>query len=108
MNFSIVGRDIKITDALKKYVEEKLQRVKRHFDHIIDVHIAISVIKNRHLVDATIMINKTVINAKEETEDMYSAIDLVVNKLERQVRKYKEKITTHKFKNVNLEIEEKK
>lgn len=101
MQISIVGRHIKVSSALRSYIEEKLQRIKRHFKHIIQVHVTLDVEKNRHFSETTILIGKAVFNSKAETENMYSTIDTVIDKLERQIRNYKEKRKKHKVKELS-------
>tara|TARA_B110000008_G_C16901810_1_gene537119 strand:+ start:604 stop:930 length:327 start_codon:yes stop_codon:yes gene_type:complete len=95
MNINITGRHFEITSALMEYIENKFIKINNHFDHVIDVKFILSVEKFDNIVDATIHLPHLDINAKSVDEDMYKSIDLVINKLDRQVIKYKEKIKDH-------------
>ena len=95
MQLSISGHHIEITDSMKDYIETKMERVKRHFDHVIDAHVVLDVAKQRHRAETTLMMSGTKIHAASEHDDMYAAIDDMVDKLDRQVRKHKEKATDH-------------
>ena len=95
MNLNITGRHFEITKALKEHIENKFMRIKNHFDHVIDAKFILSVEKFNNIVDATIHLPHQDINAKSVNEDMYKSIDLVINKIDRQVIKYKEKFRDH-------------
>ena len=95
MQLSISGHHIEITDSLKNYINTKMARVKRHFDHVIDAHVVLDVAKQRHKAETTLQISGTTIHAESEDEDMYAAIDAMIDKLDRQVCKHKEKSTDH-------------
>lgn len=95
MNINIIGRHLEITPALKQHIENKFIKIKNHFKDVLDVKFILSVEKVHSLVDATIRLPHLDINAKSIDEDMYKAIDLVINKLDRQVIKYKEKYKDH-------------
>jgi putative sigma-54 modulation protein len=95
MQLSITGHHVEISDSLKEYINNKMMRVKRHFDHVIDAHVVLDVAKQRHTAEATLQISGSTIHAASEDEDMYAAIDAMIDKLDRQVRKYKEKSTDH-------------
>jgi putative sigma-54 modulation protein len=84
------------SDAVRSYAEEKLQRVKKYLPDPINVHVILSVEKIRHTAEISIVTNGLTIYAEDETLDMYSAIDAVLDKIERQVRKYKDKIQRKK------------
>jgi putative sigma-54 modulation protein len=92
MQINVTGHHIDVTDSLREYVESKFERLERHFDHVIDVHVILSVEKLRQKAEATIKLNGANIFADSIQEDMYAAIDLLVDKLDRQVLKHKEKI----------------
>ncbi len=99
MQVTVTGRKIEMTDALRNYAEEKiLKKVKKHMDRTIDAHIVLSVEKYRHIAEVTINVNGTIIHGKEETEDMYSSIDSAVDKIERQMKRHKERIVALKSK----------
>lgn len=95
MQVSISGHHVEISDSLKDYINNKLMRVERHFDHVIDAHVVLDVEKQRHRAETTLQISGGRIHAASEHDDMYAAIDAMVDKLDRQVRKYKEKTTDH-------------
>jgi len=84
-----------ITPALRSYVENKLERIERHFDNLINIHVMLSVEKERQKAEATIQVNRGNVFADEEHEDMYAAIDGLIDKLDRQIKKHKEKLTNH-------------
>ncbi|WP_270166194.1 ribosome hibernation-promoting factor, HPF/YfiA family [Paenibacillus sp. SYP-B4298] len=95
MKYNIRGQNIQVTDALRDYVEKKLSRLDKYFEAPLtsEVHVTLSVIKNKQGVEVTIPLQGTMLRAEEKkNEDMYASIDLVVDKLERQIRKYKTKI----------------
>ncbi len=95
MNVSITGRHFEITPSLKEHIENRLIKINNHFDHVIDAKFILSVEKLDNIVDATIHLPHLDINAKSVHSDMYKSIDLVINKLDRQVIKYKEKNKDH-------------
>lgn len=99
MKFNIRGENIEITTALKDYVEKKVSRLERYFEADItsDVNVTLKVIRDQHSVEVTIPMPKLLLRAEEKSLDMYASIDLVVEKLERQIRKYKTKVN-RKFK----------
>ncbi|MGH8708124.1 MAG: ribosome hibernation-promoting factor, HPF/YfiA family [Burkholderiales bacterium] len=89
MNLNLSGHHLEITPALRSYVEGKLARVKRHFDHVIDAHVVLSVDKLRQKAEVTLHVRGRDIHCASEEQDLYAAIDLVTDKLDRQVLKYK-------------------
>lgn len=91
MQITVTGRKIEVTDALKSHAEEKLSKIQKIFDHPLDVNIVLSVEKYRHEAEVTINANGIVIRSKEETGDMYQSLDKVIGKIERQLKRYKEK-----------------
>lgn len=95
MNLNISGHHMDMTDALRDYVTSKMQRVERHFDHVIDAEIVLEVEKLRRKAEATLKVSGATLHAEAEQTDMYAAIDAMVDKLDRQTRKFKEKITDH-------------
>jgi putative sigma-54 modulation protein len=95
MNLSLTGHHMEITPALREYVTAKLERVTGHFDQVIDVKVTLSVEKLKQQVDVTLHVPGNDIHAECSDENMYSAIDLVADKLDRQVLKHKEKIGDH-------------
>jgi putative sigma-54 modulation protein len=95
MQLSVTGHHVEITSALRSYVEKKIGRIVRHFDHVIDTHFVLTVEKLRHRAEATLHVRGGTIHALASEQDMYAAIDLLADKLERRVRKHKEKATDH-------------
>ncbi|MDT0618112.1 ribosome-associated translation inhibitor RaiA [Salinisphaera sp. P385] len=95
MNLNISGHHMDLTDALRDYVNAKLARVERHFDHVIEAEVVLEVEKERHKAEATLKLSGTTLHAEATETDMYAAIDLMADKLDRQTRKFKEKITDH-------------
>ncbi len=95
MQISLTGQNIEITEALREYVHGKFDRVKRHFDHLIDVQVVLDVEKIDHHAEATISTRGKTIFAEARNENMYAAIDAMIDKLDRQVLKHKEKLRDH-------------
>lgn len=94
MQVTVTGRNIELTPSLKEYLIDKLARSQKHFDHILNVTALLSVAKNPSVAasqtaEVTIKLNGAVIRGEESTENMYASIDLVADKIERQLRKYK-------------------
>ncbi|MCH7898136.1 MAG: ribosome-associated translation inhibitor RaiA [Proteobacteria bacterium] len=95
MQLSVSGHHVDITDSLRGYVESKIERLERHFDLVSDVHCILTVEKLRHKAEAKVSVNGGTIFAETTEEDMYAAIDGLVDKLDRQVRRHKEKMVDH-------------
>lgn len=93
MKFNIRGENIEVTAALREYVEKKLTKLERYFETppTSDVHVTLSVVKERQNIEVTIPLTGFMLRAEEKGTDMYGSIDLVVEKLERQIRKHKTK-----------------
>lgn len=91
MNLNVSGHHLEITPAIRDYVSDKLGRITRHFDHVIDIHVILSVAKLRQKAEVTLHVRGKDIHCESEQEDLYAAIDLMVDKLDRQVLKYKGK-----------------
>jgi putative sigma-54 modulation protein len=96
MQINLTGHHVDITEPLKAYVDNKFERLERHFDHVIKVHVILSVEKLRQKAEATIHMNGANVFADAVHEDMYAAIDGLIDKLDRQVLKYKEKRQSHR------------
>ncbi len=93
MKIMTYGKNIDITPALKKYASEKVEKLEKYFgDSPIEVQITMEVEKDRHIVEVTSFVNGLILRGEEETDDMYASIDGVIEKLERQIHKYKTKI----------------
>ena len=95
MRIEITGHQIDVTPALRDYVQNKFERLQRHFDNLLDIHAILTVEKLHHKAEAIIQVSGRTIFADVEAENMYAAIDLLADKLDRQVIKHKEKITDH-------------
>ncbi len=95
MQVNITGRHIELTEPLKAYVHEKLQHLKHSFDHVVDVQVVLSVEKIRQRCEITIHASGITIHGSEETEDMYASIDGAVDKLNRQLKRYRQKLKRH-------------
>ena len=92
MQLNISGHHVDVTDALKSYVEEKLQKLERHYDHITNAHVILTVEKIQQRAEATVHISGAEVFADANSEDMYAAIDKLTDKLDRQILKHKEKV----------------
>jgi ribosome hibernation promoting factor len=101
MQLSVTGHHIDVTPALRDYVGTKLAKLERHFDNMTDIHCILTVEKLIHKAEATVHVGGSTIHADSTDGDMYAAIDLLVDKLDRQVKKYKEKLTDHHAKEVD-------
>lgn len=97
MNISFTGRHIEVTDALRTFATERLERLAKHFDRIMDVHLVLSVDKVLQKAEATLEIpHFPTIHAHAESTDMYNSIDTMIGKLESQIQKHKEKKITER------------
>jgi putative sigma-54 modulation protein len=96
MNLNLSGHHLEITPAIRAYVSAKLVRLTRHFDHVIDVNVVLSVDKLRQQVTANLHVRGKEIHAECVEPDMYAAIDALADKLDRQVLKHKEKRNGHR------------
>ncbi|ABS23921.1 ribosome hibernation-promoting factor, HPF/YfiA family [Bacillus cytotoxicus] len=92
MKFNIRGENIEVTPALKEYVEKKLSKIERYFDTFPEVKVNLKVYSDKQRVEVTIPFTDLLLRAEETHSDMYAAIDLVVDKIERQIRKHKTKV----------------
>ncbi|MBA2491577.1 MAG: ribosome hibernation-promoting factor, HPF/YfiA family [Gammaproteobacteria bacterium] len=95
MQINLTGHHVDITGALREYVADKFERVERHFDQVTDAHVILTVEKLRHRAEATMMVSGNRLFADDVKEDMYAAIDGLVDKLDRQIVKHKEKLKDH-------------
>ncbi len=96
MQLTVTFRNIESRKALREYLQEKLSKLKKYLDFPIEANVVLAVEKHRHFAEVTLTANRLTINAQEETEDMFAAIDRVTEKLERQILKYKDKIKRYK------------
>ena len=95
MRINLTGHHIDITESLRNFVDSKFKRLERHFDNMTNIHVILSVEKDRQKAEATINVNRGQIFAEAQHEDMYAAIDSLIDKLDRQMKKHKEKLTDH-------------
>ena len=95
MQINLTGHHIDLTDSLRDYVETKLEKLERHFDQVVDVQVILTVEKLRQKAEATVHLSGNNIFAEDTEADMYAAIDGLIDKLDRQVVKHKEKLTNH-------------
>lgn len=105
MNLIISGHHLELTPAIRSYVEEKLERIKRHFDHVIDVAVILGVEKpadkeKRQRAEVNLRLRGNVIHVESFAEDLYAAIDLLIDKLDRQVLKHKTKVQDHQHEGI--------
>jgi putative sigma-54 modulation protein len=102
MQINLTGHHIDITDALRSYVENKFERMARHFDHVITAHVVLTVEKLDQKAEATLQVNGGPVFADAVHEDMYAAIDALVDKLDRQMLRLKEKKGSHRGNSTKL------
>ncbi|SJM89183.1 ribosome hibernation-promoting factor, HPF/YfiA family [Crenothrix polyspora] len=96
MQVSITGHHLEVTESLKTYVDAKFEKLARHFDNVTDVHVILSVEKLVQKAEATLQLSGAKLFAEDHQEDMYAAIDEMVDKLDRQITKHKEKTGSHR------------
>jgi len=95
MQINLSGHHIELTPSLRDYLQEKFTRIERHFENVTDVQCVLTVEKLEHRAEATIHVSGNSLHAHSVEDDMYAAIDSLTDKLDRQIRKHKEKITDH-------------
>ena len=95
MQINLSGHHVEVTDSLRDFINEKFAKLERHFDNINNVYVVLTVEKLNQIAEATVHLNGKEIHAKASNEDMYASIDSLTDKLDRQIIKYKEKITAH-------------
>jgi putative sigma-54 modulation protein len=105
MNLSISGHHLEVTPALREYVTVKLDKIRRHFDQVIDVNVFLSVDKLRQKAEIALHVRGKDIFAESVDEDLYAAIDSLVDKLDRQVLKYKDKRFAHPHEAIKHHVE---
>ncbi len=96
MQLNISGHHLDITEAIKQHSFEKLSKIKHHFDHLININMILAVEKNVQKAEARIHVSGADLFAKAQSKDMYASIDQLVNKLDAQIRKHKEKLNDHR------------
>lgn len=95
MNLTVTGHHVDITTSMRNYVSEKMDRLERHFDKVSNVHVILTVEKDRQKAEATVNVRGATLYADTTDGDMYAAIDLMTDKLDRQIIKHKEKSQDH-------------
>lgn len=95
MQITLTGNHLDITDALRSYVEEKMEKIRRHYEQIIDARVTLEPQNNSHRAEATLNLSGKTIFADAVEADMYAAIDAMTDKLDRQIIKHKEKQKDH-------------
>ena len=96
MNLNVSGHHLEVTPALRSYVQEKIGRVKRHFDHVTDAHVILTADKVTQKAEVTLHVPGKDLHCECEDGDLYAAIDLLADRLDRQVLKYKDKLQTRR------------
>jgi putative sigma-54 modulation protein len=99
MDTIVTFRHMEPTESLRTYAEEKISKINKYLDFPLEAHIVLTVEKFRHIADVTLNVNGTMVKGMEETDDMYSAIDQVMDKIEKQVKKYRSKIRNRRTEN---------
>jgi putative sigma-54 modulation protein len=92
MNLNVSGHHLEVTPAIRSYLRAKLERVSRHFDHVIDAQVILSVHKLRQKAEVTLHVRGKDLHCQSQESDLYAAIDLLADKLDRQVLRYKDKL----------------
>lgn len=95
MQLNITGHHLEITDAIRQFVSEKFAKLEQYFDRINQVNVTLSIEKVDHIAEATVFINGGELHTSAEQEDMYAAIDVLIDKLARQLNKHKDKLKQH-------------
>jgi len=100
MNFTISGHHLDVTPAIREHVQNKLERIKRHFDQVIDISVILTIDKitekeKRQKAEINLRVKGKDLHAESIAHDLYAAIDLLIDKLDRQVIKYKDKLQNH-------------
>ncbi len=106
MNLSISGHHLEVTPAIREYVMSKLARVLRHFDHVIDIQVVLSVDKLDQKAEVTVHVRGKDIHCEAVDPNLYAAIDSLSDKLDRQVLKYKDKLKDHAHETTKREVSE--
>lgn len=95
MNLSITGRHLEVTPAIREYVMNKMARVSRHFDNVIDTQVILTIERLKHTADVTMRLRGKDVHCQASDANLYAAIDLLADKIDRQVIKYKTKVQNH-------------
>jgi putative sigma-54 modulation protein len=95
MRITVTARNLEMTDALRRYAEEKVVRLQKFVERITSAHVVLSIQKHRQIAEVTLHVRELTIRGEESSHDLYCAIDRVADKIERQILRYKEKIVAH-------------
>jgi len=95
MQINLTGHHVDVTDSLRDYVNGKFEKLERHFDHINNVYVVLTIEKLNQIAESTVHLSGTEVHARAENSDMYASIDALIDKLDRQILKYKGKISHH-------------
>ncbi|MGI9861397.1 ribosome-associated translation inhibitor RaiA [Moorella naiadis] len=101
MELVIRGKNLPVTDALRQYVAKRLSKIERYLDGVAEIQVNLALAREKHVVEVTIPMNGYLLRGEEATGDMYGSVDLVVEKLEKQIAKYKTRLSK-KLKNGTL------
>lgn len=96
MQINLTGHRLEVTPSIRDYAMEKFGRLERHFDKITQVNVVFDVEKLRQIVEATVHVAQGQLHASSESDDMYASIDSLIDKLDRQLIKHKEKLRDHR------------
>lgn len=96
MQINLSGHHVEVTSALRDYVNSKMEKLERHFDHITNTQVTLTVEKQRQKAEANVHVSGADLFAQAESADMYASIDSLVDKLDRQIIKHKEKLKNHR------------
>jgi putative sigma-54 modulation protein len=96
MDIQLTGQHLDLTPAIKQHTDDKFKRLEHHFSHINKINIVFTIEKARHIAKATLLFDGSEINATAEANDLYVAIDILADKLERQITTHKEKLKAHR------------
>ena len=107
MQINFTGHKMEVTHAIKRFTEEKLNKLERHFDKITSINVTFNVEKLMQIAEATILVSKAEVHASSEAENLYTAIDLLIDKLDKQLIKHKQKKLDHRDHNGRAWEEEK-
>jgi putative sigma-54 modulation protein len=106
MRISVVGRNYEVSDAVHRYLEDRLARIRRHFDRVMDANVVLAAEKYRHRAEINIVVSGVNMRGEGETGDMYTSIDQAVDRIDRQVRRYKDKLDSRKHRHAPAKEEE--
>jgi ribosome hibernation promoting factor len=104
VQLSVTGRHIDITDSIREYAEKRIGHVKKYFKHIINAQLVLSVEKHAQVADLTVRANGVMLHAEEKGKDLYSSIDLVVDKIDKQLKRYRDRLKSHRTRHSEDEL----